>query len=175
MTRQPPGEDLDVTFGLKPDVNESGLLLDAVHEHDWVLVNLAVGSSVDSHEVAGLIRDGITHVIDCQAVGSPDIYLNTTIQYLHCPTDDDGDPKGFEWFDPGVRFGVAAMQGDGRLLVHCTAGINRGPSMTYAILLALQWEREAAFTVIKQSRPMVFMAYRQDADRYIGKQYRSNR
>jgi len=116
------------------------------HEHDWVTRRIAVGSGVcNVEDVAALIREGITHVVDCRMFASIDdglyqnpskLYIGTPIQWVHCPTNDPGvRPKPFMWFQRGVQFALEALiDPKARVLIHCDHGINRGPSMVYALL-----------------------------------------
>jgi protein-tyrosine phosphatase len=69
-----------------------------------------------------------------------------------------------EWFDAGVAFALDALKDpDAQVLAHCHMGINRGPSMAYAILLATGMEPVAALTAIRQARPIAAIAYDGDA------------
>ena len=52
---------------------------------------------------------------------------------------------------------------DAQVLAHCHMGINRGPSMAYAILLATGMEPVAALTAIREARPIAAIAYDGDA------------
>ena len=52
------------------------------------------------------------------------------------------------------------------MLAHCHMGINRGPSMGFAILLALGWDAEEALDAIHAARPIAFIAYAEDALRW---------
>jgi hypothetical protein len=45
-------------------------------------------------------------------------------------------------------------------------GINRGPSMGFAILLALGWDAREALDAIHAARPIAFVAYAEDALRW---------
>jgi dual specificity phosphatase 3 len=68
------------------------------------------------------------------------------------------------WFDRGVAFALDALQRpDTTVLAHCHMGINRGPSMAYAILLAGGWDAVAALAAIRGARPIAAIAYAGDA------------
>jgi hypothetical protein len=45
-------------------------------------------------------------------------------------------------------------------------GINRGPSMGFAVLLALGWDAVDALDAIHAARPIAFLAYAEDALRW---------
>ena len=165
-------EDLDETYGTKPRSQESDAdrLIKAAHEHDWVTRRVAVGSTVQSHEdVRSLIAVGITHVLDCQESGLHEfLYRGTGIQWKHCGTVDDGNRKEADWFHEGMRFGVDALaKKRTRLLVHCFAGVNRGPSMAYAVLRAIGMSASQAESAIRKNRPIAALRYMADAERAV--------
>ncbi len=86
------------------------------------------------------------------------------IQYLHNGVDDAGQQMPDEWFDPGTDFVLGALsEPDTKVLVHCHMGINRGPSLAYACLLALGQDPIEAMTTIRTARPIAAIGYADDA------------
>ena len=73
--------------------------------------------------------------------------------------DDLGQEVPPEWFDVGVGYAVDAIAAGGVVLVHCHMGINRGPSLGYAVLLGLGWSPLDALDAIRAARPISFIAY----------------
>jgi hypothetical protein len=150
-----------------------GKIIERPHDHDWVRRRLAVGSGVYSaDDLRSLLNVGITHVLDCR--GRPGdsygekTYRGTGIVYLHNPTDDDGEAKPPEWFWRGISFVREAMKSpEAKVLVHCAAGINRAPSMVYAILRSTGVPAARAERAIRQARPRVSLRYMRDADRAV--------
>ncbi len=60
------------------------------------------------------------------------------ITFLENGVRDAGHKMPDEWFHRGVAFALEALSRDGTaVLAYCHVGVNRGPSMTFAILLAL--------------------------------------
>lgn len=49
------------------------------------------------------------------------------------------------------------------MLTHCHMGINRGPAMGFAVLLAQGWDPVAALDLIRTQRPIAFVSYAEDA------------
>lgn len=122
-----------------------------------------VASPADARELA---EAGITAVVDCRAEldDAPLLVAYPQVLYLWCPTQDDGSSKPPEWFGRGIAFALAALAlPRARVHAHCAAGINRGPSMAFAIMLALGWAAEAAEAQIRAARPQVGLRYRDDA------------
>jgi hypothetical protein len=167
----PPGEDLGETFGdYRTCEGDADRIVEARHEHNWVQLRIALGSGVWSRADAQYVADaGITHVIDCTNAPDERPYRGLGVQHFSCPTEDDGKAKPREWFERGIAIARTALADpDARLLVHCAAGINRGPSMCFAILRAVVGlSRDDAHAAIKRVRPFARMAYRDDAERAV--------
>ena len=134
----------------------------------FVTSRLATGATVRTPEDAlELKAAGITAVINA---GDPTdeqaLYSTLGLAYLANTVPDDGNPAthGPDWFGRSLAFGLSILaQSHQRLYVHCNEGINRGPSTTFAILLALGWLPDAAEALIRSARPRVGLAYKAEA------------
>ena len=118
--------------------------------------------------LAQLESVGITHVIDCRPEGTRDQRTAQThapgIGYLLNGQDDNGQKMPDSWFDTGVDFALKALADPGaQVLAHCHMGINRGPSMALAILLAQGMDADTALAAIRTARPAAQAAYADDA------------
>ncbi|WP_411731197.1 dual specificity protein phosphatase family protein [Paeniglutamicibacter sp.] len=137
----------------------------------WVTSDLAVGGDLDYADkvmvaqVLEIIDVGITHVVDLRIeANDAEIWEAAHIAYLSVGTNDaDGHVVAPEVFDRGVRFARLAVRDGGKVLAHCHMGINRGPSMGFAILLDRGYSPIEAFDMIRAARPQAFIAYAQDA------------
>jgi len=168
----PPGEDLAETFGdhRRCEGDADALIHMPSHEHCWPHARIALGSGVWTREDAEYVATvGITHVIDCTSTPDERVYRGLGVQHFACKTQDDGEHKAAAWFHRGIAIARSALADpDARLLVHCAAGINRGPSMAYAILRAVVGlSRDDAYAAIKRVRPLAAMRYRDDAERAV--------
>ena len=142
----------------------------------FVTPYLAVGGDLDTlrHDVAvGQLNElssaGITHVIDVRVEWSDEEWVREQkagVEYLHLGIDDAGQRVPDVWFDEGVGFALEAIDAGGVVLTHCHMGINRGPSMGFAILLALGWDAAEALDAIHAARSIAFIAYAEDALRW---------
>lgn len=98
---------------------------------------------------------GITHVLDMQ-VEFDDTPLGeaTGIRVLWNPTDDDFQPKPAELLERGVEFALEALDGaEGKVYIHCAAGVHRAPMMALAVLGATGWDLDAAMVMLETQRP----------------------
>jgi hypothetical protein len=118
-------------------------------------------------ELADIQASGITDILDNRIEWSDEEFIRAhapNLGFLWNGADDVGQLMPDEWFDAGVAFALDALKDpDAQVLAHCHMGINRGPSMAYAILLATGMEPVAALTAIRQARPIAAIAYDGDA------------
>jgi len=137
---------------------------------NWLTQRLATGGALGSGELgltnaAVLVTVGITCVIDCQQELDDSPVLAKLGHYVWCPALDDGAPKPATWFQPGIQLALQVLsQGNGTVYTHCAAGVNRGPSMAYAVLRALGIPPDVAMQLVKTGRPQAQVRYAPDAE-----------
>lgn len=137
-------------------------------DFSFITERLATGAAVNSaDDVAQLQAAGINAVIDCRAEfdDGPLFAGVAGMAYLWAPQNDDGQhPKPVSWFQAGISFALPLLAQPGRrVYAHCAAGVNRGPSMASAILMALGFTEAQARSMIVTARPQVGLAYIDDA------------
>lgn len=140
---------------------------------DFVTDRIATGGDLPQHweDAVAVVRGwqdlGITHVIDNrQEWTDEDIVarLAPEIRYLYNGVDDAGNGQPDHWFDDGVAWARDALSGpDTKVLSHCHMGINRGPSLTYAVLLDHGFDPVDAIDAIRSARPIAGVLYAEDA------------
>jgi dual specificity phosphatase 3 len=118
-------------------------------------------------DLVAIQNAGITDILDNRiewsdaefvAAHAPDMY------YLWNGADDAGQAMPDQWFFDGVDFALTALEDPGaQVLAHCHMGINRGPSMAFAILLATGMDPVEALTAIRAARPIAAISYAGDA------------
>lgn len=145
---------------------------------DFVTPLLLVGGDLDQRDdglaaaqLAELVEHGLTHVVDARLEADDSGFvagLAPEVAYLWHGVDDAGQRIPGWWFDRGVEFARAAWEADpvAVVLVHCHMGVNRGPSLGYAVLLASGWDPVAAIDAIRTARPIANVAYAEDALRW---------
>jgi dual specificity phosphatase 3 len=125
----------------------------------------------DRHEareqLAQWSQAGITHIVDVRSEANDEWFVNhhaPHIDYQWLGVDDDGEPREADWFEAGVTNIVEAWRNPAsQVLVHCQMGMNRGPSMGYAALLATGWDPVEALVAIRAARPIATTFYAPDA------------
>ena len=126
-----------------------------------------LGDQAMAAEVDELRAVGITHIIDNRLEWSDEDFVRRhapEITYVWNPQDDAGQAMPDSWFERGVGAALGALAQEGtQVLAHCHAGINRGPSMAYAILLASGTSPVRALAAIRHARPIASIGYSLDA------------
>lgn len=146
-------------------------------EFNFVLDHLATGSGITTTgDVDALVAAGVTHILNCRdEFDDAPLLAGRALTYCWNGAPDDGQPKPTDWFAKSIAFAVpalAAFPGTAqnarpRVFAHCAGGLNRGPSTTYAIMLALGFPYDTAEQLIRKVRPQVLLAYKADAVKAI--------
>ena len=137
----------------------------------WVTDNIATGGDLSynppkaSVQVAELIDSDIDLIIDCRVeANDAAIWEQTDIEYVHLPTDDREDHHiPAELFDAAEEAAQPVLENDGKVLIHCHMGINRGPSVAYGVLLDQGYDDIEAFDLIREKRNVAAVLYAEDA------------
>jgi len=118
-------------------------------------------------DLADLEAAGIGVIIDNRLECSDEDFVQRHapgIAYVWNGQDDGGQAMPDGWFDNGVGAALSALaEPAGGVLAHCHMGVNRGPSMAFAILLASGWSPVEALDAIRAARPIAAIAYAGDA------------
>jgi len=125
-------------------------------DYQFVTDRLAVGGAIwTSENMRAAARAGITHVVNLQQeFDDRAIAEGTGVVILWIACVDDWLPKPAWFFRDGVQFALEALKNpEARVLVHCAAGVHRGPMMLLAILRALGYGAERAKDMIAAARP----------------------
>lgn len=137
----------------------------------WITPQLATGGDfsylphVAQQQFEDLLRMRLSAVIDNRMeANDAHIWHGENVAYHHLPTDDrNGHHIPAAHFDRAVAIAREAMRDGGRVFSHCHMGVNRGPSVAFAILLDLGHEPESAFDMIRKARPQAGIYYAEDA------------
>ena len=109
-------------------------------QYSRVTDTLFVGPQFRRNGKTALIRAGITHIVNMRSEFD-DAKHGLTIgngcqdHYCHLPTVDD-EPIAESHIVRGVEFIDNAVGRDGKVYIHCSAGVGRAPSMAAAYLIS---------------------------------------
>jgi protein-tyrosine phosphatase len=124
---------------------------------NFVTERIAVGGEILSKDdVDEIVGAGITHVIDMRAEFDDDTLNDNRIAILWLPQVDDGTMRPPGQYRKGIQFALPALSlPNAKVFLHCSAGLNRGPTMCYAILRAFGFSQAEAISRIRAARPEV--------------------
>ncbi len=125
----------------------------------FVTPQLAVGGDLDPCKAADQLADldslGITHVVDCRGEWTDqDVFAEHLPTWATCTTAwttpvRTSPPRGSTRRSPGSTTQARCPSPD-----HCHMGINRGPSLGFAVLLHQGWDPVEAIAAIRAARPI---------------------
>jgi protein-tyrosine phosphatase len=153
-------------------------------DYTYIYQNLLIGGGIFTSEgMKELAEEGITHIIDCQAeFDDTPIAAPFGIKVLWLPLFDDFTAPDFKEFDRVALFLKEHFNKDPKkfkILVHCAAGVHRGPMVGYLVCRLLTPAGEdpvqhakTAVGNIEFLRQIASLAnpYKNAVDGYIAKQ-----
>ena len=135
--------------------------------------NLWIGGDLETRRPAlarvqldELDAAGITDIVDCRIEWNDQDWVTAAkphLGYLWLGVDDAGQQMPDRWFEIGTSHILNRLEVGATVLTHCHMGINRGPSMGFATLLALGWDPIDALDRIRTRRPIAYVAYAEPA------------
>lgn len=118
-------------------------------------------------QLARWVAAGITDIVDLRGEWTDEEFVDRYapgVIYHWLGTHDDGSGQSDDWFESGVEIALQALADPVRkVMIHCHMGVNRAPSMAFAVLLALGVDAVEALEAIRNSRPIAAALYAQDA------------
>lgn len=126
-------------------------------DFNFVTERIATGGGINStSDVDQLVQAGVTHVVDMRAEYDDTLLKDPRIDVLWLPENDDGTPRPTDHILNGILFGMTALsQKKNKVYYHCAAGVNRGPTMAFALLRAFGIPHQEAIDRIRTARPQV--------------------
>jgi protein-tyrosine phosphatase len=124
---------------------------------NFVTERIAVGGGISSKaDVDEIVAAGITHVIDMRAEFDDDTLNDSRIAILWLPQVDDGEMRPPGHYRKGIQFALPALAlPNTKVFPHCSAGLNSGPTMCYALLRAFGFPQNDAIAMVRTARPEV--------------------
>lgn len=136
-------------------------------DHLWIGGELDPSDSgLANRQLDELTAGGIDAIIDCRLKSRDVDWVTATkrqIDYLHIGVEDAGWRMPADWFDDGVEYGLDQIEQGHIVLTHCQAGVDLGPSMGFAILIAQGRDAIEALDQIRRARPTARIGYAEDA------------
>lgn len=102
-----------------------------------------------------LDRLSISHIVNASNGAAPNVFSSST---YYCTVDEDDDELADLWahFSRVIDFIDDALSRDGRVLVHCVAGVSRASTLVIAFLMKKRnMSAKEAWLFVKARRPCI--------------------
>jgi len=140
----------------------------------WVNERMALSGDLDVYsperglaQLQQWVDAGITDIIDVREERNDARFVERHAPHLGYHwfgTHDAGFGQPDSWWEAGVLAAEAVLADPNRkVMVHCHMGVNRGPSMGFAILLSQGHDAVEALEAIREARPIAGILYAEDA------------
>lgn len=140
----------------------------------WVTPTIALSGDLDlsrrqrgEQQLDSWIDAGITDIIDVRGERNDAEFVREYapfVRYHWFGTHDAGYTQSDDWFEAGVLAAQSALADPNRkVLIHCHMGVNRGPSMGFAVMLSQGFDPIEALEAISTARPIAGIIYAGDA------------
>ncbi|CAF3637835.1 unnamed protein product [Rotaria socialis] len=123
-----------------------------------ILPFLYLGCQDDALSVETMRNNQITHVINASKTGERASFLNENDDehFLRIPINDCHNAQLLPYFDKVYKFIEKARDNNGRVFIHCLAGISRSPALAIAYVMRdLCLTADEAYQYVKQCRPKI--------------------
>lgn len=120
-----------------------------------ILPNLYLGCQRDVLNKELMQQNGIGYVLNASnTCPKPDFIPES--HFLRVPVNDSFCEKILPWLDKSVDFIEKAKASNGRVLVHCLAGISRSATIAIAyIMKRMDMSLDEAYRFVKEKRPTI--------------------
>jgi protein-tyrosine phosphatase len=117
-----------------------------------VYPNIYLGNAKFASDIDLLKSLGITHIIN-SAIEIPNYF--TEFKYLHLEMYDTPQENAKRYFKTSKQFIDDALHDNGKVLIHCRAGVSRSVTiLTYYLMKTLNITLEEALKLIRKCRPI---------------------
>jgi len=149
-----PDPSLGVPLLFSPTSPEVNCDIDSAVASE-ILPYLLIGNQRDAANRERLTELGVTHILNVTA-HLPLHFETSGITYMRLPASDSGSQNLKQYFSEAINFIECARASNGKVLVHCQAGVSRSPSIVAAYLISTSHKTlSEAFSFIKDRRPIV--------------------
>ncbi|KAM8926961.1 dual specificity protein phosphatase 8-like [Pelodytes ibericus] len=120
-----------------------------------ILPHLYLGSQNDVMNQEVISQNGITHVLNVSCSCPKPLFIPDN-HFLRIPVNDSYCEKILPWLSAAVGFIEKVERVNGKVLVHCLAGISRSAAVAIAyIMRSMGLSLDDAYRFVKEKRPTI--------------------
>ena len=137
-------------------IEEELILFEKEPSYNEIIDNIYVGNYRTALDAELLIKEGITHILNC-ANGLKNFYENENIfKYLYIPIYDSEAEKLDKHLEKTNNFIKEGAENGNKILIHFGAGVSRSATLCLMyMIIEKKMKYGDAYIVIKQKRPCV--------------------
>lgn len=121
-----------------------------------ILDHLFIGNQRDASSRESLAQLGVTHVLNVTSNLPCSFKSDSSLVYRRLAASDSCSQNLREFFPQAINFIEEARSVNGKVLVHCQAGVSRSPSIVIAYLMSTrQLTLTEAFQRVKDQRSII--------------------
>lgn len=124
-----------------------------------VCPHLYIGSVIAAKNLDNLKKTGITHVLCCmsgEGCNQGEMKYNNGLAYGYVPIFDMEDEDILSYFEFAIDFIERVQARNGKVLVHCAAGVSRSATIVCCYLMkAFSLSSRQAIETLKRVRPII--------------------
>ena len=119
-----------------------------------ILHGLFIGSESNARNLSELASEQIQYIVN--VTSHVPLYHAEQMRYCHLPADDTQKQNLFDYFEQAYAFIRQAIEKDGKVLVHCVAGISRSPAIVISFLMRYaHMSMNDAYELVKSKRTII--------------------
>ena len=129
------------------------VLFDKVPSYNEIIDNIYVGNYKFALDADLLIKEGITHILNC-GNGLKNFYENDHIfKYLYIPLYDSESQKLEKYLEKSNNFIKEGSENGNKILIHCGAGMSRSITLCLMYMIIVKkYKFSDAYKIVKEKR-----------------------
>ena len=134
-------------------LEEELVLFDKEPSYNEIIDNIYVGNYKFALDANLMIKEGITHILNC-GNGLKNFYEHDNIfKYLYIPLYDSESQKLEKYLEKSNNFIKEGSENNNKILIHCGAGMSRSVTLCLMyMIMEKKYKFYEAYKIIKEKR-----------------------
>ena len=134
-------------------IDDELVLFEKESSYNEIIDNIYVGNYKFALDAKLMIKEGITHILNC-GNGLKNFYENDNIfKYLYIPLYDSESQKLEKYLEKSNNFIKEGSTNNNKILIHCGAGMSRSVTICLMyMIMEKNYKFSEAYKIIKEKR-----------------------
>ena len=135
-------------------IDDELVLFDKIPSYNEIIDNIYVGNYKFALDANLMIKEGITHILNC-GNGLKNFYENDNLfKYLYIPLYDSESQKLEKYLEKSNKFIKEGSENGNKILIHCGAGMSRSVTLCLMyMIIEKKYKFSEANKIMKEKRP----------------------